>query len=273
MDSKDRKPARPSLFETAPAPAGPQSRRRSIDAGLAGPAKANVRRRFWPWVLVVGLAAIGIAGWVAFSERAVSTRVEVAYVPGAGAGDAPAAEGSTAVLVEGGPIGDRETGGASGSVVEPNAGADNASDASRQGTGGTDLASRFGLDTAATSGTKRPSVGESRPAPATARAATPTDRADLLAVLMANIREQPQATGTDAAPQTMDALIAQLSKDSAVASAPDTPIRAGADTGDQSSANVQRQLRSCPAANTTAGIRCRQKLCAKYRGDPACPAG
>jgi hypothetical protein len=90
---------------------------------------------------------------------------------------------------------------------------------------------------------------------------------------MANIREQPQGTATEATPQTMDALIAQLSKSPAAASAPDTSISVAGEVGEQSSANLQRQLRSCPAANTTAGIRCRQKLCAKYRGDPACPAG
>jgi hypothetical protein len=35
---------------------------------------------------------------------------------------------------------------------------------------------------------------------------------------------------------------------------------------------VQASLRKCPKANTTKGLQCRQKVCAKYAGqDPACP--
>ncbi|QWF19555.1 hypothetical protein [Lysobacter capsici] len=35
---------------------------------------------------------------------------------------------------------------------------------------------------------------------------------------------------------------------------------------------VQTSLRKCPKANTTKGLQCRQKVCAKYAGqDPACP--
>ncbi|MFC0676552.1 hypothetical protein ACFFGH_01635 [Lysobacter korlensis] len=39
------------------------------------------------------------------------------------------------------------------------------------------------------------------------------------------------------------------------------------------SQDVQSLLRACPKANTTRGVACRQKVCARFAGtDPACPA-
>lgn len=35
---------------------------------------------------------------------------------------------------------------------------------------------------------------------------------------------------------------------------------------------VERRMQACPPANTVAGVRCRQRICAKYQGQtPACP--
>lgn len=61
----------------------------------------------------------------------------------------------------------------------------------------------------------------------------------------------------------MDALVQQVSKGKTVASAPAA--------GDRTQ-TVQSALRKCPRANTRAGLRCREQVCSKFRGqDRACP--
>lgn len=277
MESKDRKSARPSLFETAPAPAAQGEARASqgkVDLGLSGSGGAPRRvRRIWPAVLVVGMVAAGLAGWAILSNRGNVTPPMQASTEGAAG---TAADASPAVLVGGGlahagrtPADDplsifRTDAGAQG---DPDADAGTAG----AGEGSSDLASRFGLESPAGAGasaTREPAATGTRRAKRSGASAS-SDKTDLLAILMANIREKPENAADDAAPRTMDDLIAQLSATSASGPAPTATADRG--TTDQSSANLQRQLRSCPAANTTAGIRCRQRLCARHAGDPACP--
>ena len=276
LDSKDRKPARPSLFETGPAPAAAQGSRVPLETGFAGPAKLHGWRRTWPWVLVVGLAVAGLVGWMTLSGGSVSAPRQIAHVPTATPGDLQAGQASTAVLVDGGSPRPTEAPSVDDPMSIIRANAETGTGSGDAGAGPqTDLASRFGLGSAAPATERRTSVASSRASAARPRASTSSDKADLLAVLMANIREQPQDKAGSAPPQTMDALIAQLSNAPANATAAEpasnTAGSAVASSSDQSSANLQRQLRSCPAANTTAGIRCRQRLCAKHAGDPACP--
>lgn len=56
----------------------------------------------------------------------------------------------------------------------------------------------------------------------------------------------------------MDALVQQVSKGNTVASGGRTQT-------------VQEAVRKCPPANTRAGLRCRERICTKFRGDKACP--
>lgn len=264
LDSKDRKPARPSLFEPGPAPGGPAEARAPgsrLDIELASPRRSQAR---WPriprWALLLGVVVTGIAGWALLSGGGGAEPVQMAHVPAPSSGIVD--RSSTAMLVEGGTARpgqafvDAEAG--EGGDMQP-------------GEPGSDLAARLGLVTetspAATASASRASTPGTRRS-ARPRASTSDEKADLLAVLMANIREQPEKAASTG-PQTLDELVAQLRE---------TPTTGSASAGsgdvavaNQSSANLQRQLRSCPAANTTAGIRCRQRLCAKHRGDPACP--
>jgi len=108
-----------------------------------------------------------------------------------------------------------------------------------------------------------PPLRAARPAPA---GASPAAETDLLATLLANIRDRPADKRASGEPQTLDELIAQLRQRD-----PGTGRTPGAAGTEQGSARLQTRLRNCPAANTVDGIRCRQRLCAQYRGDPACP--
>lgn len=217
---------------------------------------------------MAGFVAIAMVGWAGLSERGAVAPAQMQ----ASAGDLSGARGSTAVLVD--RDGRRQTGLEQVakdddplSIIRANAAAGETADDTATDTGKTDLASRFGLGTE--SGSTAAPAAPRRPAAARARATTAGEKNDLFAVLMANIRDQPARSGTDSgAPQSMDALVAQLSKPAPQETEPDGAAAAT----DQGSANLQRQLRSCPAANTTAGITCRQRLCAKHRGDPACPS-
>ena len=282
MESKDRKSARPSLFESAPAPAAQGDARVSpgkVDLGLSGNAgDRRQSRRRWPMVLAVGVVAVGLASWAVLSNRDAPLPMQAST---ASVADAGATDSSPAVLVEGGlayagqiraddPLSILGADSAAGEGGEASEGG-----VAEPGEGTSDLASRFGLGTptgAQASAARETGATGSRRAKRSG-SASPAGKEDLLAVLMANIREQPEnADGSANSPQTLDELIAQLSATAAsgpvVASTADMDA---ADTADRSSANLQRQLRSCPAANTTAGIRCRQRLCAKHAGDPACP--
>lgn len=122
------------------------------------------------------------------------------------------------------------------------------------------------------------------PTPGNPAAIPPRSRSepDLLATLLGNIKranrgdaratpvgqnapfaalERPRR-GSDQ--DALDALVRQVrDRDSAAAKS----ARAAPSPAEQ----VQAQLRQCPRANTTAGLRCRQRICAKSTGDPACP--
>lgn len=243
-----------------------------LDVELSGRgARRGAGSRAWPWALTaaVAVAVFGTAGWMLLSERAPVEPVPMAHVAG-GSSDMRD-QASTAMLVH--------AGGANGASVAAEdplsvirskaaAGEDERQAVAARGGDASDPADRLapGARSASTQ------VGRGRASAETRRAARPRasdEKADLLTTLMSNIREQPAKAGAqNAGPQTLDELVAQLSKAPPQQSA---AAGGGVNATDQSSANLQRQLRSCPAANTTSGIRCRQRLCAKHRGDPACP--
>ena len=131
------------------------------------------------------------------------------------------------------------------------------------------------------------------PAPAPARATEP----DLLATLLGNINRASPAAGAAAPlspdaplpalkrarrgsdPDALDALVRQVRERDVAAQVAGVAAvgAAGGSSGksataDTPSADLQARLRQCPRANTTAGLQCRQRVCAKVAGsDPACP--
>lgn len=93
-----------------------------------------------------------------------------------------------------------------------------------------------------------------------ARPATTSRRGepDLLSTLLHNIESSRQTAVADAA--TLDQLVRRLH-------GREVP------EGQYRSEQIQSNLRDCPPANTVAGLRCRQEICAVYAGrDAACPA-
>lgn len=154
-----------------------------------------------------------------------------------------------------------------------------------------------------------PSKAAARPAITPARASTASKRSNaakkgdddgLMAALLGNIDTDAQSGGKRTAKprnanakedqDALEQLIRKVNAESAVvakkaaakpvakpAPAPKadaTPAKsATTKTASAPSANpVQTSLRKCPKANTTKGLQCRQKVCAKYAGqDPACP--
>ncbi|QOW24632.1 hypothetical protein INQ43_00540 [Lysobacter sp. H23M47] len=87
-----------------------------------------------------------------------------------------------------------------------------------------------------------------------------------MATLLGNIQ------AAEAAPASgLDTLIRKMESDEASVVAG----RQNASTGIQPtrSQQIQSNLRECPPANTSKGLKCRQEICAVYAGrDPACPA-
>ncbi|RNF83580.1 hypothetical protein [Montanilutibacter psychrotolerans] len=126
-------------------------------------------------------------------------------------------------------------------------------------------------------------AASARPA-GTAAPRANSNEPDLLATLLRNI-EQGETRERSQDNAALDALIERL-RDPAVAGASGgtaggSPVRtvAAAPAGSARTAaptrseQLQAQLRECPRANTTNGIDCRQRVCAKHAGkDPACPA-
>ncbi|TWI04757.1 hypothetical protein IP90_00893 [Luteimonas cucumeris] len=110
----------------------------------------------------------------------------------------------------------------------------------------------------------------------------PSREAPLMASLLNNIEQdqvtasaarslpppQPAAKTVEALPaardsSAMDVLVKQINDGEAVASAEVVATR---------TETVQVAMRRCPRANTRAGLRCREKVCSRFRGlDRACP--
>ncbi|WP_228482056.1 hypothetical protein [Lysobacter sp. H21R4] len=92
------------------------------------------------------------------------------------------------------------------------------------------------------------------------------DEPDLMATLLGNIKaaDAPPASGLDTLIQKMESEGASAVAGKQTASTGVPPTR---------SQQIQSNLRECPPANTTKGLKCRQAICAVYAGrDPACPA-
>lgn len=281
MDRQDAKPRRPSLMAGVPSPAiGPSPARilADMDGGKTaavstGPAP---RRK----LLILAAAAVSVFAllwwWQSGNRQTGFSPADAPMRAGSGtAGIAADAGRGAATIIE-------EPSPGSGPNAPPNAG-----DGSAFGEGADDpLASPFAASTptAAALATARPdganpfTPGEparSRPPVATppraarARGTNPGARAgepDLMATLLGNIQ------AAEAAPASgLDTLIRKMESDEASVVAG----RQNASTGIQPtrSQQIQSNLRECPPANTTKGLKCRQAICAVYAGrDPACPA-
>ncbi|HRO26500.1 MAG TPA: hypothetical protein PLD19_03590 [Luteimonas sp.] len=276
MDSKDKlvKPARPVLFD-AGGPSGETRDAQRITAALeTDPDSAESRRwrgfAFRPVVVVLACVLAAAAVWMAWPDRQERNEQALAVATATPA-DPAAAGASTAVLVT--DVDDPM------SIIRAKAAANGdptqSSDAdalAAEPIDGQPPSIDQGSDVAATQTAARASntAGAQASSPNRTRTAarrTQASDADLLQTLLANIRAQPDRAGTGKdAPQTLDDLIARLntSSDDTVPTAANNPVAQG-------SAKLQTQLRACPAANTLQGINCRQKLCARHRGDPACP--
>ena len=275
LDSKDARPVRPSLFEAGKPAASGAGEARPAMAGLGddpveGRARSRVRLPAVFASVVIAMLVCAVAVWWWRDGDAAHGPAAQARVVDAVA--APSQDASTAVLVEGGSA---DATAASDPIAMIRARAGDPVEAAPDGAVGapgglaatTGPAGRGAEVRSSTPRTVQASRSSQPP-----RRATATSDADLLATLLANIRDRPSTAS--AQPQTLDELIAQLRQQD-----PDPRAKAGAgataDTGatamEGGSARLQTRLRSCPAANTLEGIRCRQKLCAQFRGDPACP--
>lgn len=148
----------------------------------------------------------------------------------------------------------------------------------------------------------KPAIAPARATPANKRGSSAKNDEDgLMAALLGNIDTDAQSGGKRTAKtrnasakedqDALEQLIRKVNAENAVvakkaASKPVTkpastptpkspaPAKSAATkTASTAPANpVQTSLRKCPKANTTKGLQCRQKVCAKYAGqDPACP--
>ncbi|MFC3551870.1 hypothetical protein ACFOLC_12740 [Lysobacter cavernae] len=233
-------------------------------------------RRLRPLVLVLGIAAIGLcAGYLLlrggeeafYTESVPVSAQQTDASPSFTDGTAPAA---AAVIVDAAP----EPGATpfSSSETEP------ANSAAAVDAPGDAVAAALAAAAASPVANAKPvpavatatsgASARKRTAAATSAVAS-TPRAvggkdsDLLATLLKNIeRDDPVATRTAAQrgdQSAMDELVQKIQSQNGGSA--------------QRSPDVQALLRQCPRANTTKGLVCRQKVCARFAGlDPACPA-
>ncbi|MFT4256756.1 MAG: hypothetical protein QM599_07365 [Pseudoxanthomonas sp.] len=276
MENKDIKSARPSLFETGHPPANdvpgnPRSLQHPSVGSSGMTEQGRHWQRRWPWGLaLLAVVAVGIIGWRVLAGSNPDRPAQPVPVPAIASKGADAeGAGSTAILV----------GNDEASRVEQPSLDDPLSIIRANAAAGKDAAATYAQEDA-----RSPSPGSSMPSRAMpaagdgnkAKSRTGSTRvsggdtsSDLLETLLANIRKSPDGVETRGkGPQTLDELIAQLNEKPG---AKPTTVASAENASSQGSARLQTQLRSCPAANTLAGIRCRQKLCEKHRGDPACP--
>jgi len=273
LDSKDAGPVRPSLFDAAdlhrPAEAKAPLRATGTDSTASGPG-------FGARGAGVALGAILLGGWIVhwWIGNEGGNSAAVAPVP-AGAVQARGEVTGAAVLVDGGGT----FGTPAGTIEDPLSVIRNRAEGLSAASGdravspmapdaGPQAVSSSPVGAPVLPGAPASGSGAARSGAAAPRAPRQAPGADLLATLLANIRERPASLPTASAPpQTLDELVAQLVRQDDIALS-----AVAVDPGpEQRSARLQTQLRNCPAANTLEGIRCRQRLCARHPGDPACP--
>lgn len=251
MDPQDQRPKRPTLFVGDTEPTGHRNRILADIAGTtAKPARPAKTRRFG--LIAVGLVLFATAAllWLSRDEPERSPVV-------AATTDAPVASGarSSADTEDH----DTDTGGAAIDGAANQATAMIVSDAPAH-----PAAPAAPATVAATPAQRQAAIELDKvfappsPAPvvATATERRPTsgkatrrdDDVDLLTALMRHLDSRPKAppvSGAAAAPavQLTDA------------------------------ERIERRLKVCPAANTVAGVNCRQRICAGHLGEsPSCPA-
>lgn len=95
---------------------------------------------------------------------------------------------------------------------------------------------------------------------------------DLLATLLRNIEQSPATDpGVKRDTDALDALVRQVRAGEGASAT--GHARNAASSTPSHSRQIQSRLQACPPANTTAGLQCRQRICASHAGrDPACPA-
>ena len=274
LDSKDARPVRPRLFETG-APAAGVSAPESTAPGHASRQLYDVRRprplRWLALAVLVVAAGAGVAWWWSSPDAAGSGAHSSTAPLMARSEPSPVPDTAAAVLVQDPDVG------ATG-APDPLATLGNRAEAQATATPASTASTAARADAGGANSTSAPPPGAARSRPPASTApplraarpasagASPAAETDLLATLLANIRDRPADKRASGEPQTLDELIAQLRQRD-----PGTVRTPGAAGTEQGSARLQTRLRNCPAANTVDGIRCRQRLCAQYRGDPACP--
>lgn len=260
MDRHEAKSSRPSLLSGAgPASASlPASGR--ILANMENRKEPRARaprsaRRAPALVIALTLALTLAAGgyWLLRADGHGPPAAQTATANASGATDVPSAPAPAAVIVDAAP------------EAEPTPFSPSETDVAMADAGET--ASPFADAPAAATPTRRAS---SPPAPSRSRATArsgltaPSDKTDLLAILLHNIEQSPASVDNVHNRRTpMDELAQQIHRQGTQQQgAPSRPPH-----------DVQALLRKCPKANTTQGLLCRQKVCARFAGkDPACPA-
>ncbi|KRE92417.1 hypothetical protein ASG87_00400 [Frateuria sp. Soil773] len=244
MDPQDQRPKRPSLFVGDTEPAAQRNRILADIAGTtAKPGRPAKARRFgWIAFGVAGVCVVALLLWLSSDE---SPRSPVA----ATAADAPAkaAAGSEGRAGGTGATIDATTGQATAMIV---------SDAPARAS-----QAAVPAPAAATSAQRQAAIEldkvfapPARPAATTAAERRPAgkstrrdDDVDLLTALMRHLDSRPKA--------------------------PPGSGRAAAAVQVSEAERIERRLKVCPAANTVAGVTCRQRICAGHLGEtPSCPA-
>ncbi len=279
MDRQGQKPQRPSLLAGTDAnPAAPVSAPRIL-ADMEGrpkpaPARAKRSKLLPALIAVLALALLGV--WLLPGLRGDGDRASVATLPrpedAGGSADADVRSGAPRGTTTQPPAVTDATGTTAALIVdEPQtppaateAKADGASAVAAAGKGDTDQGDPDPLREAFTA-KPAPAAAPTRPAPrhlpgVDVRGSHDPD-VDLLAALLGQIG------GLRSEPRPGERI--------AFRPVPEDPFPfAAADEPAESAAvPVAERMRRCPAANTAAGIRCREKICAELRGrDSACPA-
>lgn len=311
MDRQEVKPNRPSLIsgaENRSSSAAPAGRiLADMESRKERPAAPGQPRRVVPIVLVAGVAAVFFASAYlllrgdeapfdpsttpALVEKAPATPAVAAPIAPTRALPAPAAATPAKIVLDDGPA-DANPFSAGDPSPVPQPG-DKPATATP--------APKLVASAAPPKAVAKPAIAPARSTPANKRSSSAKNDEDgLMAALLGNIDADTQSGGKRTAKprngnakedqDALEQLIRKVNAENAVVAkkaaaksvtkpasaskANATPAKSAvAKTTSTPPANpVQTSLRKCPKANTTRGLQCRQKVCAKYAGqDPACP--
>lgn len=248
-------------------------------AGAARAAAApGTRSRLWLWLALLATAVVVLGAFAAWRLSAGSSEEPLGYSlpPEASVQPAPTPEAVSApggATIVDAPVEPSGT----APAADPLAGIGDAADPAPGAHPAAATAAAAAAPAAATAAAAR------KPAAGTAAARTARDKAkgdeNLLGTLMGIIKEDEKAKPkpkAKPAPDSMDALIAQIQADERKQAADADNVFdniSGRNATASTKSNIQAKLRSCGSATTTAGLNCRKKICAAAAGkDPACPA-